>query len=220
MKVVEIPYGAIGIDCLSPLNEDVARAILGYTLPGTRTGFTFFERYLQNTTPSELAMLLSLDPGKVGVAFVSEARVSGWNQTTGGSDGLRAVTLARGLSLPTGQPLRLHLGCDLEGMAGVSVTDALDYGHEWCSAPLAAGFAGLGYIGFNVPLSPAGLYSLPFTGYWRGLSNEQAVATSDYMLWQGYPTQTLILPTGPWQADVDFVTRDKKGRLPTMVIAG
>jgi hypothetical protein len=218
MKVVEIPFGAVGFDCLSPLSAVRARDLSEFVLPGTRTGFTFTERYLDNLSLVELAGIL--DTG-LGCSFISEARISGWSDITGAADGIRAVTKAKALQLPTGGPLRLHLGCDMEGMVGCSPANAKAYASDkgFCGPPEAGGFASQGYIGDSVPLTPEELYLLPFTAYWRSLSNVQQVAGCDYQMWQAFPTQTLHLPSGAFQVDVDFVCKDKRGRLPTMVVA-
>jgi hypothetical protein len=37
-------------------------------------------------------------------------------------------------------------------------------------------------------------------------------------VFQGFPTQRLALPSGPFEADCNFVVRDKKLRLPSMVV--
>jgi len=218
VNIVEIPFGSVGVDCLSPVSVERAKELAAYVFPGTRTGIAFVERYLDNLAIDEIA---GIHAAGLGVSPIAEARISGWNDIAGGTDGLRAATRARTLKLPIGQPLRLHLGCDLEGMT-CSAADAMAYGEAWCSSPDAAGYAQLGYVGAGVPLTPGQLFSLPFTAYQRGLSNVQQVETCDYCMWQLFPTQTLLLASGPFQVDVDVVCRDKRGspgRLPTMVIA-
>ncbi len=215
MRVIEIPFGAVGIDCLSPISAAVAKELATYVLPGTRTGFTFVTRYLENLTIAELNGIFAAG---LGVAFVAEARISEWSGETGASDGAEVVALAKKLSLPAGGAPLLHLICDMEGMVNCTAADASAYGAAWGKA-VAGGFASEGYVGDSVPLSPMQLYVLPFTGYWRSLSNVQQVADADYYKYQAYPTQTLHLPSGPFAVDLDFVCRDKKGRLPTMAVA-
>jgi hypothetical protein len=217
MRVVNIPFGAVGIDCLSPIAAPTAKEIAAFTMPGTRTGFTFVNRYLENLTIAELAGLFA---ASLGVAFVSEARTSGWNATTGTQDGQRAVALAKALGLPQDATPLLCLACDMEGMGACAPADALDYATNRCAAVVSGGFRGEVYVGDSVPLTPAQLYGIPLaTSYWRSLSNVQQVAFADYAKWQGYPTQTLQLPSGSWAADLNFVTMDKKGRSPTMVVS-
>lgn len=215
MRVVEIPFGAVGIDCLEPITPAVAKEIAAYVLPGTRTGITFVERYPQNTTVDEIDGLFAVD---LGVAFVGEGRVSGWNAATGTVDAQALLALAKKLGLPTGATPLLSLGCDLEGMVNCTALDAMAYGDNWGNTVIGGGFQPEGYIGDSVPLTPAQLYARPFVGYWRSLSNVQQVAVADYNKFQGFPTQTLALASGGFEADCNFVVRDKKGRLPTMVV--
>lgn len=215
MKVVEIPFGSVGIDCLTPIAPAVAKEIAAYVLPGTRTGITYVERYLENTTPEELAGLFA---AQLGVAFVGEGRASGWDATAGVADAERELSRAAALGLPARSSPLLSIGCDMEGMSNCSPVNAGGYAIAWGRLIARAGFAPEGYVGDSVPLSPMGLYELPFVDYWRSLSNVQQVAICDYNKFQAYPTQTLPLASGPFEADVNFVVRDKKLRLPTMVV--
>ena len=216
MRVVEIPFGAIGIDCLTPISAAVAKEIAAYVLPGTRTGITFVERYLENTTPAELAGILAAG---LGAAFIGEGRASGWDAASGAADAARELARATALGLPAHASPLLSIGCDLEAMASCTPQNATAYGVACGRAIARGGFAPEGYIGDDVPLMPMQLYDLPFVGYWRSLSNTQQIAVCDYNKAQAYPTQVLHLPSGPFEADVDWVFRDKKMRLPTMVNA-
>jgi len=211
MRSVEISVSAVGIDCLTPLSPAMAKAAADFTIPGTRNKISFFTRYLENITASELAGLL--DTG-LGVRFVSESREPGWIPSAGlgGADGLRTATRAHTLGIP-----QTDLWCDLESPAGTDQA-LIDYSVAWCDAAKTMGLPRM-YEGEGLSLSPGGLYMLPFTGYWRSTSNVQPVATADYMVYQLYDTQTWELSTGPLKVDIDFVCRDKRGRLPHMVIA-
>jgi len=215
MKVVEIPFGSVGIDCLTPITPAVAKEIAAYVLPGTRTGITFVERYLENTTPEELAGLFA---AHLGVAFVGEGRIEGWDAASGAADAARELARAKVLGLPAHSSPLLSIGCDLEGMSDCTPTNAAAYSVAWGRLIARTGFAPEGYVGDSVPLSPMGLYQLPFVDYWRSLSNVQQVAVADFNKFQGFPTQTLHLASGPFEADVNFVVRDKKLRLPSVVI--
>lgn len=214
MRVVEIPFGAVGIDCLTPITPAVAREIAAYVLPGTRTGITFVERYLENLTPAELDGLFAAD---LGVAFVGEGRIGGWDAVTGAADAGRELSRARVLGLPARSSPLLSIGCDLEGMVNCTPQNATAYGMAWARLIGRAAFAPEGYVGDSVPLSPIQLYELPFVGYWRSLSDVQQVSVADFDKYQMYPTQELQLASGPFAADVNIVCRDKKMRLPTMV---
>lgn len=215
MKVIEIPFGSVGIDCLTPITPAVALEITAYVLPGTRTGVTYVERYLENTTAEELDGLFA---AHLGVAFVGEGRTSGWDAASGLADAERELGRARALDLPAhGSPL-LSIGCDLEGMANCSPANATAYSVAWSRLVMRAGFAPEAYVGDSVPLSPMGLYELPFVGYWRSLSNVQQISVCDYAKVQAYPTQVLHLASGPFEADFNWIVRDKKLRLPAMVV--
>lgn len=215
MHVIPIPFGAVGIDCLSPISPAQAREIAAYVLPGTRTGVLFVERYLENLTAAELAGLFAAD---LGVAVVGEGRTSGWDAASGAADAERELGRAAALALPAGASPLLTIGCDTEGMAGCAPADAIAYGDAWGWAVANGGFAPEDYVGEGVPLTPQQLYGLPFTGYWRSLSNVQQVAGADFNKFQAFPTQKLALASGPFAADVNFVTMDKKMRLPSMVV--
>jgi hypothetical protein len=196
---------------LTPLTPSMARAFAAFTIPGTRTGLTFMERYLENLTAGELAGDLAAG---LGVVFVGESRPPGWlpSALLGAEDGQREADKLSALSVPEG----VTVTCDLEGMGG-SAQDAIAYVIAWCQRK-RRGDIGQGYIGDQVPLNPMQLYQLPFTRYQRSLSNVQQVAGVDYCMLQAFPTQTLKLLTGDLSVDLDFVTRDKRLRLPTMLI--
>ena len=214
MKVVDIPFGAVGADFLEPPSSYVvAHEIATYTLPGTRTGLTYVERYLENLTPAEVAWWLSLG---VGIAPIGEGRSSGWDAASGAADGARELARAQALGFPAG----LHLGCDAEAMA-CPPSDAQAFLNAWCGAPGAAGHPGRLYVGAGVPLDAAQLYALPFTWYDESLSEVQRVAVVGYASVQLFPTQKFALKSGAWPADVNVVRRDKHlpARAPTMVVA-
>lgn len=215
MRVAEIPFGAVGIDCLSPISAEVAKEIAAHVLPGTRTGVTFAFRYLENLTAEELDGLLAAG---LGVAFVGEGRVEGWDAQSGAADAERELARAEALRLPASASPLLTLACDLEGMAGCTPEQAGAYGAAWARSIIARGFAPEVYVGDEVPLSPMALYELPFVGYWRSLSNVQQISVADFGVYQAYPTQQLALPSGRFAADCNFVVRDKKMRLPSMVL--
>ena len=215
MRVIEIPFGSVGIDCLTPITAAVAQEIAAYRLPGTRTGITFVDRYLENVTAGELAGLFA---ASLGVAFIGEGRTTGWNVATGSLDAQRELARARTLGLPVGSSPLLSIGCDLEGMVDCTPADASAYATAYGHTIAGAAYAPEGYIGDNVPLTPAQLYAQPFAGYWRSLSNVQPIAGVDYYKLQAYPSQTIQLASGPFQVDLNFVVRDKKLRLPSMVV--
>ena len=214
MKVVEIPFGAVGLDFLEPPPSFVvAQEIAAYVLPGTRTGVTYVERYLENLSAAEVAWWHSLG---VGIAPIGEGRASGWGADAGAADGAREVARARALGFPTG----LHLGCDAEAMS-CPPDVAQAFLRAWCGPPGAAGHPQRLYVGAGVPLDATQLYGLPFNWYDESLSEVQRVAVVGYASVQLFPTQKLALKSGAWPVDVNMVRRDKHlpARAPTMVVA-
>ncbi len=215
MQAVEVPFGAVMLDMLSPLTDAVLDALDGFVLPGTKTGVTLFGRYLENLTPEELTRVL---PRGYGIIPIGESRANGYipSAVSGGADGLRETTRMRVLSLPED----ITEVCDLEGMGGTA-QDTIAYANAYGSCIQTSKRSCMTYVGDGVPLSPAQLYALSDTTlYWHSLSNVQQVATCDYCAIQAYPTQYLSLPGGiTLAADVSFIYRDKKGRAPKMVMA-
>ena len=208
MKIVEIPVGAVGLDMLAPLSADKAAEMASTALQGTRTYPMFFERYVENLTRGELDGILATNSG---VILVGESRGEGWIPSAdfGAMDGERVVSKRKALDAPPG----VTIVCDLEGMGGGPV-EAIAYVNAWCRV-VQAEDADCGYVGAGVPLTPSQLYALPFRLYYRSLSNVQPVAACDYSILQAYPT---IEHCGV-EVDVDFVQRDKKGRLPRMIVS-
>jgi|SRR5579875_344698 len=215
MQAVEVPFGAVMLDMLSPLTEGALDALDGFVLPGTRTGIALFGRYLENLSADEVSRVLARG---YGILPIGESRANGYIPSTasGGADGLREVTRMRALNLPED----ITEVCDLEGMGGTE-QDTVNYANAYGSCIHAARCSCMTYVGDGVPLSPAQLFALADTTlYWHSLSNVQQVATCDYCAIQAYPTQKLVLPGGIiLAADVSFIYRDKKGRGPKMVVA-
>lgn len=214
MRAVEVPFGAVMLDMLTPLTPEFLKQMRGLVLPGTRTGVTVIGRYLENLTVAESDNILA--EGYL-ILPIGESRPNGYIPSAGEGtvDGSREVSKARALSYPT----PVHIVCDLEGMGGTA-QNSIDYADAWAENVQAPGYGAIAYVGAGVPLSPSQLYFLQETLYWHSLSSVQEVATCDYAMIQGYPTQTLYLPGGyVLPADVSFIYRDKKGRGPIAVAA-
>jgi hypothetical protein len=217
MKVVKASVGAVFCDMLSPLSVHTALALADFTFPGTKTKPTGVIRYLENLTPQEFASNLAAG---LAMMLVGESPPNYWIPSIqkGTSDGRRQVALARALDVPQGQGAEIWI--DLETPAlDTTALQIADYSKADCQEILSAGIDPGGYIGEGIPLSPEQLYLLPFLGYWHSLSNVQPVANVDYKMIQLFPTQTLQLMTGPLLVDLNIVQQDKRGRLPTMIVA-
>ena len=213
MKLVKIPVGAVGIDFLGPPSQAELAAIASYTLPGTRTGFTFAVRYLENLTLTERDAWLAAD---MGLVLVGESRAPGWvpSAGVGSADGMREVQRARSLGVPPAT----QLWCDLETPDPAHTYAMLsDYAHAQCDIINRSGCVPSAYIGSGLNASPQELLSLPYLGYWHSLSEVQNVVIGFEMV-QLYPTMTLVLSTGHRDVDLDVVGQDKRGRQPTMIV--
>jgi hypothetical protein len=212
LKTISLAVGSIGIDCLSPVSAVQASQIASYVIPGTASRPCFVVRYLENLTAGELAGLLA---ASLRVVLVGESRPNGWVPSAGlgGADAVRLVSKLRELMIPSG----VSVFCDLEGLGGVT-QDAIEYCNAWSNVMSLDGYTPAAYVGEGVDLSSLQLYQLPFRGYWHSLSNVQPVAGCDYQMLQLYPTAMLYLPRGPFQADLNVVYEDKRGRTPIAVI--
>lgn len=214
MKVVPVGVGAVGFDTLTPITAPMIAALRKYQLPGTRTGFTFLVRYLENLTLAELTMVLAAG---FGMVFVGESRPNGYipSAGAGSADGLRELNRVRALGLPSG----ITVGCDLEGMGGTA-QDTIAYANAWADVIRPASDIAMAYVGAGVPLTATQLYLLRETLYWHSLSNVQQVANVDYAMLQAFPTEVLQLAPGlTLPADLNFSYKDKRGRQATMVVA-
>jgi hypothetical protein len=217
MRIVPASVGAVFCDMLTPLSVHMALALADFTFPGTKTKPTGVIRYLENLTPQELASNLA---SGLAVMLVGEAPPNYWAPSAqrGTLDGQRQVARAKALSIPQGQGAEIWV--DLEVPApDTTALQIADYSKADCQEILSAGFDPGGYVGEGIPLSPEQLYLLPFLGYWHSLSNVQPVANVDYKMIQLFPTQALQLMTGSLSVDLNIVQRDKRLRLPTMIVA-
>lgn len=214
VDVVAAPFGAIMLDCLSPLTQAVLDALAPpYVLPNTNTGITLFGRYGENLTSAELALILG-HPARYGLIIIGESRPNGYvpSATQGAQDGAREVAKRKALGLPAGG----GIVWDGEGMGGTAA-DTTASADAYAQQVQADGDQCIAYVGDSVPLTPSGLYALAQTFYWHSLSNVQQVATCDYGMLQCYPTQLLNLgPAGTKAFDVSIIYRDKRARAPMM----
>jgi hypothetical protein len=216
VDVVIAPFGGIMLDCLTPLTLPVLDALADYVLPNTYTGVAIFGRYLENLTAAECSLIFN-HPRRYGLLCIGESRPPGYLPSTsqGQQDGAREVAKYNALGLPRGG----GIVWDAEGLGGASA-DATASGNAYAAELQGNGNQAIAYVGDSVPLSPAGLYALLDTLYWHSLSNVQQVATCDYAMIQGYPTQNLDLPVVGYRSfDVSAIWRDKRGRGPMMLRA-
>jgi len=103
---------------------------------------------------------------------------------------------------------------DLESLAvGTAPADIMEYCNDWFAAVSAGGFDPGLYVGFDTFLSPAQLYSLNTTHYWRAMGNIPAIATRGYQMTQG---PEAILAGVNYETDT--IVKDALGGVPNWMV--
>jgi glycoside hydrolase-like protein len=190
--------GAKGVDCVTVLDAGHCAALVA-------AGVSFAGRYLGHISAAELDAIVSAGLQCTFVAGYS--RAPGWvpTEAEGQADGASAVAHALALGLPAGVTIWLDLetwlGGDPEGWVNAAA-----------KVIQAAGFqAGL-YVGYDdVPLSPAALYALAVTRYWKSCSRGPVPATRGFCMVQNSPN-TWVAGV---QVDANVVQDDTLGDVPT-----
>ena len=170
-------------------------------LPGNAAG--------EDITADEIAVF---EDAKLALMIVQHVRLPKFN-TLNYALGIFDGTYAANKALAVGYPRGAHLWCDLEGIQS-DTTNTMQYAAGWCHS-VAPNYQPGGYIGYNVPLTPAQLYSLAFTSYWKA-SAKADVATRGFALIQLYPS----VAVGGVLIDVDVLQPDLKGETPMWAIRG
>lgn len=221
MRVIELPHGALGFDCWTPLSILQYRAMRAL-------GFRFAARYLDDITTEELNGLLG-----EGLYYVpvQTARKPGWrpSSVTGTEDGVRSRQMAIKLGLPMG----LNIFRDFETPDPLTtLAEAQADADSWCIEQHPGGYDAKVYIGAGMPpgLTPDALYKLPYVGYWGSFSRIPDVAVRAYQMRQlfHYPSGECrvsdVFPEAPLEVanvliDVDVAFSDYKGGRVTAVSA-
>lgn len=175
-------------------------------------GYKFVVRYVacpggmfvDVLTPPEASALLAAGVA-IGLiqAIQKAANISPENGTR---DGASAAAQAKALGYPAGAVL----WCDLEGIFH-DAPALISYLNNWGKAVQAAGYpAGL-YNGPQNLLTAAQIQALIFPHYWQPAANAPAPSRG-YQLVQMAPPN---VAAGGTAIDVDVVTRDHRGDLPT-----
>lgn len=203
---VEANLTCLVLDCLQPLT---AWQVSGIAASGK---FAALGRYVNLSeggggyalSATELAMAAP----KVGIFVIQEGRSSGWNETTGRTDGAAAARNVLALNLP----VDTLLVCDHEGTIP-SAQASIDYLQSWWTAARGEGMTRLRlYNGEGVLLSPSELYhALSFTGYWRSPSQVPNVDVRGYQAVQSVPFGQEVLGPGGGQFDVSMAGQDLLG---------
>jgi len=105
---------------------------------------------------------------------------------------------------------------DLEGiMQGTSPKNVIDYCTAWYNEVKSANYVPGIYVGKDCIIGPYELYyNLPFTIYWKSMSNVPDVDVRGYCMFQSY----YQYPVLGINIDIDKVEKDKLGGLPWFMI--
>lgn len=161
-----------------------------------------------NLTSAEISAILGAG---LALGAVQHVAMPGWQPTgaLGGVYGDFAAIYSTQIGLPKG----MNIWLDLEEVAaGASVDDVRAYCHTWFNEVAAQGFVPGIYVGYNVKLSDADLYSLPFRHYWKAYNCDQNIPTRGWQILQ-HPQKTL----GSVTYDPNTIQKDLLNDLPIFV---
>jgi hypothetical protein len=155
-------------------------------------GLSFAMIYVERATPAIVQAILAAD---LALAFLSEARVSGWSAASGTIDG----KLAASRMLALGVPPSVSLGCDMEsGVPGVpDEATAVTYANAWYRAAIAEGMHADApdlYVGYGSGfVTPKVLYEkIAFRRYHKSLSDVITPERRGYCMMQLFPGDQMI----------------------------
>lgn len=209
--IVEAVNGTIGFDTATKITNDLAAHFASI-------GYTFVIRYLpicQVPNPNDLdkTEVQAILSSGLSLMAVQHVRTPGWipNGAMGTEDGKNAVYNANNAGLIAGVTIWL----DLEGINNsTSHQSVIDYCKYWYNEVKSANYLPGLYVGDGCILDPDELYDLPFTRYWKSISDVPIVATRGYCM-----TQSLYsYPVFGISIDRDIVNRDNLSGLPTMMV--
>jgi hypothetical protein len=148
------------------------------------------------------------------LGYILQAGMAAMPVTLAGHfDGAAAVAQLNALGIPLGTSVCL----DLEGLPiynqGAAV--AIQKVNAWADPVSLANFDPALYVGVPQPLSAEQLWDLRVRGYWRGQGAAVEPARCGWWAYQAWPSVT----RGGVLVDVDMLTQDYLGRIPTWVIA-
>lgn len=219
--VQEIPAGKRGFDINQPITKLTAPLWKAH-------GYTYVDRYIwrlvahdNDLSPAEVEAILS---GGLGLMVSQHYEGDGWipSAQKGATYGGNAVKACRSLALPMG----LTVSLDLEGIdinVPAAIVDA--YARAWYEAVTDGGYLAQLYFGWHCILTGPQLHALPFTRY-RSAYNANG---EQYPKPRGacVKQRSAILediPAGagvkPFEIDLDLVTGDAEGGLPTALMPG
>ena len=210
--VFTAPDGFRGFDCDHALTAQECKLFVD-------AKYRFAVRYVprtvrnpQDLTRAEVDVIQGSGLGLMVVQHVKAAAPPWWVPTgeRGGNYGATAAREAIACGIPAG----VSVWCDLEGVAPhVASAQVIDFCARWYKSVTAAGFIPGLYVRYNPGLSPAQLYSLPFTHYWSAynLNADQFPAVRGVQMKQSEYPGADDVPGIAFEFDVNHTMADKLG---------
>lgn len=208
-------HGERGFDAYQLLTEAEAVALRNHPTEPC----TFAVMYASRCTPAYRDMLLDAGFALMFIgSFVGGdggVRGPGWVPSAALALGDANLTLTHLTRLEVPQGVSIWL--DLEGVGASTGSDlimnlTIDYADAWARRLLTAYYAPGIYVGDGVPLTPRQLHELVAAAYWCSESHVQDVAVRGYQM-----RQLLSSEVAGLTIDYDFIARDFKGGLPTLM---
>lgn len=184
------PFPALGYDCVTAMDAGRAQALKA-------AGMSFCVRYLGSITATEMQVILD-----AGLLLSLVTYADQWSPSA-------TVSELTALGVPSGVTIWLDVESVKEDAA--TVTNAIN---AWADAVSAGGWQPGLYVGAAQPLSAEELYQLRVVRYWKSMSQVVELQCGWSMV-QLYKTTTIA----GTEVDVDVVSYDYQGRLPTFIKA-
>ena len=184
------PFPALGYDCVTSMDAERASALKA-------AGMAFCTRYLGSITSTEMACILD-----AGLLLSLVTYADKWTPS-------QTVSELTALGVPQGATVWLDVESVKEDAA--TVTQAIN---AWADAVTAGGWQPGLYVGASQPLSAVEVYQLRVVRYWKSMS-QVVEPQCGWSMVQLYKTTTIA----GTEVDVDVVSYDYQGRLPTFIKA-
>lgn len=218
MRTDTLPDGSRGVDCNRPISAAQAAAFVA-------SGRTFAIRYVRRHQVHDYDLSVNerdviLGAG-LGLQIVQHVAPPDWIPT--GADG----TLYGGTAVDAlgelGIPAEVSVWLDLEGVKdGTPHQDVIDFCNNWFDVVDAIGYTVGHYIGDKCGLTPAELYALKVTQYWRSynLNDDEGPSKRGFCMRQSVAQpRDLISGFTNRDMDCDTIHADAMAGTPTLLFA-
>jgi hypothetical protein len=163
-----------------------------------------------NLTTPEISAILGAG---LSLGVVQHTPLPGYQPTAalGALYGQYAGQYSADIGLPAG----INVWLDLEEVSATATPDdVINYCREWFTEVQLHGYVPGIYVGWNVKISEAQLYSLPVRHYWRAYNCNQSIPTRGYQIVQ-HTQKTL----NDIAFDPNTIQPDNLGDLPIFLFA-